>query len=100
MFLLTAQSPIRTAPEVGNASPASILSAEHDMFSARTTVGDMLTFYHSQFPDFQLEKAHNLLFSACPGCLWTALLSSASLKDSFPLIGYVLFPAESLFNRT
>lgn len=34
---------------------------EHDMFSARTTVGDMLTFYHSQFPDFQLEKAHNLL---------------------------------------
>ncbi|ANB83065.1 MULTISPECIES: ATP-binding cassette domain-containing protein [Bacillus] len=34
---------------------------EHDMFFARTTVGDMLTFYHSQFPDFQLEKAHNLL---------------------------------------
>lgn len=34
---------------------------EHDMFTGRTTVGDMLSFYHSQFPDFQLEKARELL---------------------------------------
>ncbi|KXZ20037.1 ABC transporter ATP-binding protein [Bacillus nakamurai] len=34
---------------------------EHDMFTGRVTVGDMLLFYHSQFPDFQLEKARELL---------------------------------------
>ncbi|MBT2575521.1 ABC transporter ATP-binding protein [Bacillus sp. ISL-51] len=34
---------------------------EHDMFTGRATVGDMLFFYHSQFSDFQLEKARVLL---------------------------------------
>jgi hypothetical protein len=45
----------------------------------------MLTFYHSQFPDFQLEKAHNLL---------TEMNLSAKQKIK-ELIGYVLFPAEN-----
>lgn len=34
---------------------------ELDMFYPRFTVKDMLTFYQSQFPDFQMEKAYKLL---------------------------------------
>ncbi len=47
----------------------------------------------SRMTDAFLDRAKTIF--SLPRRLWTALLSSASLKDSFPLIGYVLFPAEN-----